>query len=778
MAKAQPASLTTTRSVLRLLIVEDRAADVELMVATLKRAGYSLSFDVAESPTEFQQRLEHAEYDLVLCDHNLGSWAGTDALEMLQQPGQDIPFVVVTGALGDEAAVEYIKQGAADYVLKDRLERLPVAVGRALQEKAHREEAARLQEVILCAKREWELTFDSVPDVVLLLDEDGRIQRANRAAVAVLGLEFPQLIGKPYREALQGVGQARPDYPQQESGKEAQGLLEEPRSGKVFDVTSTPLRDHSEVLRGGVVVIRDITERKRAEEALRDREERLALLLDSTAEAIYGLDLQGNCSFCNSSCLRLLGYGRPEDLLGKNIHAQIHHARPEGTPYPEQECRIYQAFRKGEGTHVDDEVLWRADGTSFAAEYRSFPVRRDGELVGSVVTFLDISQRRGLEEQLRQSQKMEAVGRLAGGIAHDFNNILTVIKGYSDLLLEEVGSTNDRLRRAADEIYKSADRAAALTHQLLAFSRRQVLEPKLLDLNEVVAEMDQMLQRLIGEDIQLVSIRRTGLGQVKADPGQIEQVILNLAVNARDAMPQGGKLTIETANVELDEDYARAHVVVGPGDYVMLAVSDSGCGMDAETQAHLFEPFFTTKEKGKGTGLGLATVYGIVKQSGGNIWVYSELGQGTTFKVYLPRVWEAAKTIAPGTPVDDAASDVETILLVEDEKAVRELAAWTLERNGYTVLAAGDAAEATQLAQRHERRIHLLLTDVEMPEVSGPQLAQRLASLRPGIKVLYMSGYTDDAVVHHGVLEPGVAFLQKPFTAADLARKVRQALER
>ena len=373
---------------------------------------------------------------------------------------------------------------------------------------------------------------------------------------------------------------------------------------------------------------------------------------------------------------------------------------------------------------------------------------------------------------------MEAVGRLAGGIAHDFNNMLTVIKGYSELLLEEVGPTNERLRRAADEIYKSADRAASLTHQLLAFSRRQVLEPKLLDLNEVVAEMDQMLQRLIGEDIQLVSIRRTGLGQVKADPGQIEQVILNLAVNARDAMPQGGKLTIETANVEIDEDYAFTHVVVHPGDYVMLGVSDSGCGMDAETQAHLFEPFFTTKEKGQGTGLGLATTYGIVKQSGGYIWMYSEPGHGTTFKVYLPRIWEAAKTIAQGTPVGDAASDVETILLVEDEKAVRELAAWTLEKNGYTVLAAGDAAEATQLAQRHERRIHLLLTDVVMPEVNGRQLAQRLTSLRPGSKVLYMSGYTDDAVVHHGVLEPGVAFLQKPFTAADLARKMRQALER
>ena len=761
-----------------MLIADDKPADVELMVATLKRAGYSLSFDAVNSPGAFQRRLEHAEYDLILCDHNLGSWAGTDALEMIEQSGKDIPFVVVTATLGEEAAVEYLKQGAADYVLKHRLERLPVAVGRALQDKAHRQEAARLQEVILCGKREWELTVDSVPDIVLLLDEGGRVQRANRAAVTVLGLEFPQLIGKPYREVLQGLGEARPDYPQQESGKWPQGNLEESRSGKVFDLASTPLQDPRGVLRGCVLVIRDITERKRAEEALRDREERLKLLLDSTAEAIYGLDREGNCTFCNPACLRLLGYQRPEELLRNNMHALTHHTRPNGTPYPEQECHIYQAFRKGETTHVDDEMLWRADGTSFAAEYWSHPVRRDGELVGSVVTFLDISERRGLEEQFRQSQKMEAVGRLAGGIAHDFNNMLTVIKGYSELLLEEVGSTDGRLRRAASEIYKAADRATTLTRQLLAFSRRQVLEPKLFDLNEVVADMEQMLERLIGEDIQLVSIRSSGLGQVKADPGQIEQVILNLVVNARDAMPQGGKLTIETANVELDEDYARTHVAVQPSAHVMLGVSDSGCGMDAETQAHLFEPFFTTKKKGEGTRLGLATVYGIVKQSGGNMWVYSEPGQGATFKVYLPRVGEAAETIAPPTPVADSASGVETILLVEDEKAVRELAARTLERNGYTVLAAGDAAEATQLAQRHRRRIHLLLTDVVMPEVNGRQLAQQLASLRPGIKVLYMSGYTDDAVVHHGVLEPGVAFLQKPFTAADLARKVRQTLER
>ncbi len=388
----------------------------------------------------------------------------------------------------------------------------------------------------------------------------------------------------------------------------------------------------------------------------------------------------------------------------------------------------------------------------------------------------EITERKQLEAQLLQSQKMEAVGRLAGGIAHDFNNLLTVIKGYSELLVEEVGG-DGRLRRAAEEIDKAADRAALLTRQLLAFSRRQVLEPEVLDLNDVVANMDKMLRRLIGEDIDLVSVRRPGLGRVKADPGQIEQVIMNLAVNARDAMPQGGKLTLETANVELDEVYARNHVAITPGSYVMLAVSDTGCGMDAETQARIFEPFFTTKELGKGTGLGLATVYGIVKQSGGYIWVYSEPGQGTTFKVYLPRLEEAVETAQPEREIVRPARGSETVLLVEDEENVRQLVRQTLEKNGYTVLEARAGAEATQLSAQHPGPIHLMLTDVVMPKMSGRELAERLALLRPGIKVLYMSGYTDNAIVHHGVLDPGTAFLQKPFTAADLGQKVREVLD-
>jgi signal transduction histidine kinase/ActR/RegA family two-component response regulator len=384
---------------------------------------------------------------------------------------------------------------------------------------------------------------------------------------------------------------------------------------------------------------------------------------------------------------------------------------------------------------------------------------------------------RNTEEQLQQAQKLEAVGRLAGGISHDFNNMLTAIIGYSDLTLNRLPE-GDPLKHNLTEIRKAGERAASLTGQLLAFSRKQVMQPKVIDLNVVVSELEKMLRRMIGEDIELKTSLQHGLGNVKADPGQIEQVIMNLAVNARDAMPTGGKLTIETGNVYLDESYARQHLSVAPGAYVMLAVSDSGIGMDAETQSHMFDPFFTTKEAGKGTGLGLSMVYGIVKQSGGNIWVYSETGKGTTFKIYLPRVTADTEKYTHATPELDIAAGSETILLVEDADVVRDLAREVLEEiSGYRVLEATNAEDALQICQKHQGGIDLLLTDVVMPGGSGPEVSARVRALKPDIRVLYMSGYTDDAIVRHGVLEAGLNFIQKPFTPNGLAQKVREVLD-
>jgi signal transduction histidine kinase/ActR/RegA family two-component response regulator len=428
----------------------------------------------------------------------------------------------------------------------------------------------------------------------------------------------------------------------------------------------------------------------------------------------------------------------------------------------------------------------RKDGKKLYGEVSVSLIRSStGEPVGFRGIARDITERKraekemaALQEQLTQSQKMEAVGRLAGGIAHDFNNLLTVIKGYTQLSLLDL-KENNPLWENIQEIQKATERATNLTRQLLAFSRRQILDPKVLDLNSLLRDTEKMLRRMIGEDIELVTRLSEGLGRVKIDPGQIEQVILNLAVNARDAMPSGGKLTIETANAQSDEGYALTHLGLTPGHYVRLSVSDTGVGMSREIQEKAFDPFFTTKEKGKGTGLGLSTVHGIVTQSGGKIWVYSDPGHGTTFKIYFPTIEGELDTLNGKNETDSSPRGSETVLLVEDEPSVRDLANRLLKQQGYRVLEAANGEEALRLAQETAgERIHLLLTDVVLPQMSGKELADQLKTFRPDLKVLYTSGYTDFAVVHHGVLNSGTHFLQKPFSLKTLSQKVREALDK
>ena len=644
----------------------------------------------------------------------------------------------------------------------------------------------------------------------------------------------------------------------------------------------------------------DITDLKNTAQSLKESEEKYLLLLNSTAEAIYGLDVKGNCTFCNPACVRLLGYQRGEDLLRKNMHALMHHSRADGTPYAEHECEIYLTVREGRPSHVSNEVLWRGDGTSFAAEYWSYPMYSAGEMVGAVVTFLDISdrkraeeelrrseqkyrqlfenatygmfwsrpdgtlldvnpamvamlgygsrdellkrnlnvdiyedestrrailesygpservegveakwqrrdgktivvrisgnlirekngcvdhyeviaeditERRSLEEQLRQSQKMEAVGLLAGGISHDFNNLLGVILGNTELLLET--KTSKKQHRYAEQIKKASRRAAQLTRQLLAFSREQVLYPTVLNLNTVVADIGKLLQRLIGEDIQIVTESQAGLGSVRADGGQVEQILMNLATNARDAMPSGGTLSIRTENAELgDEDVAR-YPYVKPGHYVHMAVSDTGTGMTEEVRSRVFEPFFTTKEKGRGTGLGLATVYGIVKQSGGYIWVSSTPGAGTTFNVYLPKVDEKPITAAPNLEVrPEYPSGTETILLLEDDDSLRQVTCEFLAASGYNVIQASRGDLALDLAAQYKGRISLVISDVVMPEMSGPLAVSKLRLSHPEVQALYVSGYAETPVVQELIAE-GALLLQKPLSRMTLLTKVDELL--
>jgi two-component system, cell cycle sensor histidine kinase and response regulator CckA len=456
------------------------------------------------------------------------------------------------------------------------------------------------------------------------------------------------------------------------------------------------------------------------------------------------------------------------------------------TPEEFRSCRLTDVLGEEEAARFVEEMNASPQAAPVARRHRTksgrvieveatvHEIKYAGRRAG-IAVLIDVTGRRELEEQLRQAQKMEAVGMLAGGVAHDFNNLLTIINGYSQLILGSLGP-NDPNRHSAEQIMKAGERAAALTKQLLAFSRRQVLQPRVLELNKLVGSLSTMLQRLIGEDIELKLVLPHDLGRVSADPGQLEQVLMNLAVNARDAMPQGGALTIETANIELDGQYAGRHVSVKPGAYVRLAVSDTGAGMDQATQSRLFEPFFTTKAPGRGTGLGLSTVFGIVKQSGGSVDVYSEPGHGTSVKVYLPRIDQPAPAEAEHHKAKPARG-FETILLAEDDEMVRNLVRETLERQGYRMLAAADSSEARRVADSFKQPIHLLITDVVMPKVSGRELAEQLSRGRPELKVLYMSGYTDNAIMNSGILEKEVAFLQKPFTPVSLIEKVREVLE-
>jgi len=509
-------------------------------------------------------------------------------------------------------------------------------------------------------------------------------------------------------------------------------------------------------------VIRDVSELKAAQVAAAESEERFRTLAKAAFEGI-GITAGGRIVDGNEQLGELLGVPLA-DLLGRSVADFI---------APEWQERLAARFQASEGEPFE-HVMLRVDGTRFEVESQA-KVLRMGERSLRVTALRDISKRKRLEEQLHQSQRLESVGRLAGGVAHDFNNLLTVILSLSQMLHERAPLAQDK--DDLQQIQLAAERAAALTQQLLAFARRRIVEPKVIDLNKLVSDIDRMLQRLLGEHIALVTVCGPGLGAVRVDPGQLEQVIVNLAVNARDAMPAGGTLTIETQNVVLGSDYVSSHPEVTPGEYVMVAVSDTGSGMDSATLARIFEPFFTTKSPNRGSGLGLATSYGIVKQSGGQLWVYSEPGRGTTFKVYLPRVYEALSHAQLKVPVVPSRGR-ETLLLVEDDDMVRRVAARALTQSGYLVIEVATPSEAQREFARLGGNVGALITDVVLPEMSGRDLAQLLRKQMPGLRVLYTSGYTENTIVHQGVVDADVDFLAKPYVSAELTRRVREVLDR
>jgi PAS domain S-box-containing protein len=575
------------------------------------------------------------------------------------------------------------------------------------------------------------------------------------------------------------------------------------------DAAISAVRDHEGNFLSTVGVILEITERRKIEEALRHHEAMLASILSTSPVAIL-LTKNRTIAWVNETCREMFGYGDASEYLEQST--KLGYASE--AEYERVGRLFLEEFRKGR-VSAFDAIFRRKDGSTFQGHMRMKALDPSDLSKGSIATITDVSeqrlaeeelrkahglleqrvlqrtaellraneqlqeemdQRMKLEDQLRQAAKMEAVGRLAGGVAHDFSNLLTAILGYSSLLLKQ-SPRDDPDRDKLEQVLLAAEKASKLTQQLLAFSRKQVLEVKELDFNLLIDNLEKILSRTIGEDIELVTVFEPTLGKVVADQGQIEQIVVNLVVNARDAMPNGGKLTLETHNAFLSEDYADVHPEVAPGHYVMFAVTDTGIGMDQDTAGKIFEPFFTTKEPGRGTGLGLSTVFGIVKQHRGHICVYSEPGLGTTFKVYLPRVESALRAWPDGSEGTPESRGTETVLVVEDEEIVRRFTKVALEQLGYRVLSADGPAQALEITEHYEGQIDLVLTDVVMPHLDGQRLYNMIVKMRPGIKVLYMSGYAGNAIVHHGVLDPGVAFLQKPLTIEKLASKVREVLD-
>lgn len=891
----------------KVLLVEDSEDDALLILRMLGQGGYEPRFERVDTPESFIKAIDGEDWECIIADYSMPRFNAFAALSLVRERGLDLPFIVVSGTIGEETAVEAMKAGAHDYLMKGNLARLVPAIEREMREAAVRRERERAERALLESERRFRALVENSTDGVSLIELDGTLLYTGPSTKRILGYESAEIIGlnifdlihpddleraksrfiemirEPGRtidglirirhrdglwrwiehvsknlvneSSVQAVVSNYRDVSERRLAEESQtrlvAILEATsdfvgisdlssrvlylnRAGRRMtgieeneDISSTFVRDYhpewaariildegipaairegtwsgetavrsrdgserpvSQLILahkapdGGVrflsTIARDITERKGAEEALRLSEKKYRDIFEFAPIGIFQSTSDGRYIAANAALTRILGYDSPEELMQINT-ADIYFDSGQRAAIIDEYDQIGQA--------LDIELLWKKkDGSPVWVQLSAFAVKDErGKTIRYESFVRDVTERKHTqealqrtEEQLRQSQKMEAVGRLAGGVAHDFNNLLTAIIGCAELIWVQINS-NDPLRPTIEEIIKAGERAAALTSQLLAFSRKQMLQPKVLDLNSVVTNLEKMLWRLIGEDIELVTVLAPDLGRVKADPGQVEQVILNLIVNSRDAMPDGGKVIIETSNINLGD--VSSHPDTRPGPYVMMAVSDTGAGMDVETRLRIFEPFFTTKETGQGTGLGLSTVYGIIKQSGGDISVYSEAGAGTTFKIYLPRVEEAAGTERrSGERISKFASmpkGSETVLVVEDDQTVRKLACQALRLSGYHVLEAANAGEALLICERQDGVIHLMLADVIMPQMSGRELAVRLAPMRPEMKTLFMSGYTDNAVFLQGGLEEGVAFIQKPFTPNSLSSKVRRVLD-
>jgi PAS domain S-box-containing protein len=756
---------------LKVLLVEDNPADARLVQEMLKDLHRQIELTHAPRLRDALAHLRSQAFSAILLDLSLPDSDGLETFVRARAEAGQAPILVLTGLADEEVAARAVREGAQDYLVKAEVDGplLYRAIRYAVERHAA-DEALRRSESMYRSLIEGSIQG-------IMIQVDGVIRLANQALVTMLGYETPEalvgqeiwpLIAPEDREMVAAYASARKLGRPAPSNYELR-LLRRDGAVVLLDCLATSLTWNGE--RATLATVVDMTERKRAERNLRASDERFRQIAENIKEAFLVVELDGYRPLYLSRMWEEI-WGRPLEEAYRNPIAWVEAIHPDDAAVV-QEAR--QAIETGEPIARSFRVR-RPDGSVHWVRARAFPVfNATRELYRVVGLVEDITDVRRTEEQLLQAQKMEAIGRLAGGIAHDFNNLLTAILGYSELVLQDLGADHPS---AADvnEIRAAGQSAEGLTRQLLAFSRKQILQPQNLDLNMVLTRVDGLLRRVIGEDVELTMRLATPLGRVMADAGQVEQVVMNLAINARDAMPDGGQLTIETANVELDVDYAAQHAGASTGPHVMIAVTDTGTGMDDATRQRLFEPFFTTKEVGRGTGLGLATVYGIVTQSRGSIWVYTELGRGSTFKIYLPATDDvSAESLAPAGPL--SLSGTETILVVEDQAEARSVICETLRRRGYTVIEAANGPEAIVKGVQSDVRIDVMLTDVVMPGMGGKRVAELIRATRPKLRVVYMSGYTDASIVHHGILDSGVAFVQKPFATETLLRKIREVLD-
>jgi PAS domain S-box-containing protein len=762
---------------LRVLVIEHNMADAELNLHELQRAGFLCRPHIVGTREEFLDHLRLFHYDIVLADYRLPGWTGMDALTMIRKSGSEIPFILVTGTLGEEIAVECIRQGVTDYVLKDHLARLPLVVSRALEEKTSRDARAFMVQALRQSESNSLFLFAQNPLPMWVFEKDSQqFLQVNDAALHHYGFERIEFLEMCVSDL----------HPPEEIPRLLKmfhdGSTREKTAGqwhhrlKDESIIDVEIFLHSMEYSGrasALMVAQDITERKRAEE----EKQKFFTLVENTRDFIGVRNLQGNVVYVNPAGRALLGMGDPGEVTDAPTSEYV--AAEDLSLLRETVLPTIHACGQWKG-----ELRFRhfQTGRAVPMDYVGFLVRdpQTGEVRYVATVSRDITERRSLEQQLRQAQKFEAIGQLAGGIAHDFNNVIGAILGWAELGEEQAASSDAPYAAYFKKIHVQCDRVTALIRQLLAFSRRQILEPRNLSLNQSVHDVLGLLGEVIGKDVELHTTLAEDLAVVRVDPTQIEQVLMNLCINARDAMPKGGHLSIETHNAEFSEDECRHNAGLQPGRFAVLSVSDTGIGMDAGVRERIFEPFFTTKETGKGTGLGLATVYGIVKQHGGFIQVESEPDRGSKFHIFLP----VSENVSPAERRPPVVQDLpvrggtETILIAEDHEGVREMARVTLESLGYQVLIAHDGEQAVEIFSTHRESIALALLDVIMPRRSGPETYEAIQAIKPGVPVVFATGYSNETAALTKMLERGIAVLRKPYSPGVLCRRVREALDR